>query len=225
MSETLQTLKESFFKFENVCKAVGLSKNDEAVDELDDFVIDIAKHGVSVIAIDKETNKVIGVSLNKIQHKDTSCTEFYADYAKRAQHAETIAILDFLTEMEGLLDPFTPYNADCLLESVFLGVQPEYGGRGIGTTLFKITLDLASLLYKGQNVKISLEESSLPLEPIPQIVTSILTTFKTQQITKRLGFDLIKKIYFKDVYFNGRSYGSLLRDDNLYFTLECKKIE
>ncbi|KAF7285016.1 hypothetical protein GWI33_012331 [Rhynchophorus ferrugineus] len=224
LDESILVLREAFFKHENVCIATGLSQNPQAIAECDNLIINVSKHGVSVIAIEKQTNKIVGVALNKIQHKSTSSNEFYEDSIKPAKYPETAGILDFLIEMENSLDPFQPYEANCLLELLFLGVHPNYGKRGIGLKLAEISIELAGLLFKGDNVKTPIEDKQLSLEPRPQIVTSVLTSFKTQRICRRLQFDIVKVIMCRDIFYNGQSYASLLGDADLKFTLECKKL-
>lgn len=67
LQETVEVLKNSFFPHENVCKMVGLADCPEAIAAYEESVIDIARNGVSVIAVDQITDKVVGVSLNVIQ--------------------------------------------------------------------------------------------------------------------------------------------------------------
>ena len=60
-------LEISFYPEENVSMAFGISEDPQAVRELSDMTNEIAKDGISVIAIDKNTNKVVGTVFNKIQ--------------------------------------------------------------------------------------------------------------------------------------------------------------
>lgn len=63
----LNLIRKSCFISENLCLAVSLLEEPGAPDELMKSCIDAAKDGVSVVAIDTNTNKVVGVNLNKIQ--------------------------------------------------------------------------------------------------------------------------------------------------------------
>lgn len=65
----LNVIRKSFFVYENVCKAVDLLSESGASKELEELCVDAAKDGVSVIAVDTNSKKVIGVAFNKIQVK------------------------------------------------------------------------------------------------------------------------------------------------------------
>lgn len=60
-------MNKSFFIDENVAKAVELYKNPAAIKELEELSMNAANDGVSVIAVEKSTGKVVGVSFNKLQ--------------------------------------------------------------------------------------------------------------------------------------------------------------
>ncbi|CAG9768027.1 unnamed protein product [Ceutorhynchus assimilis] len=225
LDETVQLLRNYFFTRETVCEAVGLSKIPEAIAECNEVVIDTAKHGVSVVAIDKESGKVIGALMNKIQDKNTSSKQLYEEFIKKAKHPESKEIFNYLITMEDGADPFTPYNADCMMELVFLCVSPDYAQKGIGYMLCKVSLDLANLLSKGENVKTPLDNTPLPLEPKPQIVTVLWTTFKSQRIGRKLNFNHLKTVSYEDLYYNGKSYASNLGNETKFCIFECKKLQ
>lgn len=63
----LKVLRESFFVYESVCKAVDMNLEPGASEELEELCLNAAKDGVSVVAIDMTSHKVVGVCFNKIQ--------------------------------------------------------------------------------------------------------------------------------------------------------------
>ncbi|KAL1497084.1 hypothetical protein ABEB36_008101 [Hypothenemus hampei] len=189
------------------------------------MVRDTAKQGVSVIAIHKDTNKIVGVSLNKIQHKNTASNEYNKMFIEKAKYKETKTVLEFMAHWEDSVDPFTPNNADCLMELVFLGVLPEFSGKGIGYTLSAVSLRLATKLFKGENVKTSLDGTELPLEPRPQVMTSLFTTVKTQKIGKKLNFDILATVSYKSLFYEGKSYASIIGNETELISIECKRLE
>lgn len=67
LEDALRVLQEGFYPFECVSIASNVPKNPKAVAELNILAAECIKEGVSVAAIDNQTNKVIGVSVNKIQ--------------------------------------------------------------------------------------------------------------------------------------------------------------
>lgn len=60
---------DSFYANENVCKGceINLPENQQARDELNGLCFDVSKQGVSVIAREVATNRIVGVMFNKIQ--------------------------------------------------------------------------------------------------------------------------------------------------------------
>lgn len=63
----LDVIRKSFFIYENVCKGVDLLSEPGASKELEKLCLETAKDGVSVVAVDVNSGKVIGVAFNKIQ--------------------------------------------------------------------------------------------------------------------------------------------------------------
>lgn len=60
---------DDFYLNENVCKGleINLPENQQARDELTKLCLEVAKEGVSVIAREVATNRIVGVMFNKIQ--------------------------------------------------------------------------------------------------------------------------------------------------------------
>ncbi|XP_050307662.1 uncharacterized protein LOC126744315 [Anthonomus grandis grandis] len=224
LDEGMQLLRSNFYPYENICKATGLIGNPEAVKELDEMALDIAKQGVSLVALDRENGQVVGVLLNKIQHKTTSTNQYLGPYLKKAKCPESRAIFEIIMEFGDCVDPFSIYQADCLMELAWLSVSSEYSRRGIGFTLCQISVNLAKKLLKGEDIRTPLGEDGVnQLGPKPQIVTGLFTTFKTQQIGRRLNFDIMKTIECKALYYNGNSFANIL-GENVLFTLEAKRL-
>lgn len=63
----LQVIRDSFFRYESVCTGVELLNEPGASEELVELCRDAAKDGVSVVAIEVATGKVVSVAFNKIQ--------------------------------------------------------------------------------------------------------------------------------------------------------------
>lgn len=60
-------MRESFFVDEMVSRAVELHKHPAARRELEELSMNAARDGVSVIAVEKATGRVVGVAFNKLQ--------------------------------------------------------------------------------------------------------------------------------------------------------------
>lgn len=67
LEQALGVMRNSFFIYESVSRAVHLHTNSNARLELEALSIGAARDGLSIIAIEKSTNKVVGVCFNKIQ--------------------------------------------------------------------------------------------------------------------------------------------------------------
>lgn len=63
----LEVMRKGFFIHENVCVAVELPQNPQAIKELEDLCLHVAKDGVSVIAVERATGIVAGAAFNKLQ--------------------------------------------------------------------------------------------------------------------------------------------------------------
>ncbi|XP_076384135.1 uncharacterized protein LOC143261998 [Megalopta genalis] len=63
----LQVIRKSFFPNESICKAVNLISAPCSVRALEELCVEIAKDGVSIVAVDVKTEEVVGVVLNKIK--------------------------------------------------------------------------------------------------------------------------------------------------------------
>lgn len=77
----LDVIRRSFFLYESVCIGVDLNSEAGAREELEELCLFAAKDGVSVVAKDITTNKVVGVSFNKIQVERTTAPPFRPVFA------------------------------------------------------------------------------------------------------------------------------------------------
>lgn len=67
VEEVMRILEEYFYAYETVSIASDVAKNPKAVTELNLLAAECIQEGVSVAAIHNQSNKMIGVSVNKIQ--------------------------------------------------------------------------------------------------------------------------------------------------------------
>lgn len=65
--EGLDVLRAAFFPDENVCIGCEMTSNPAACRELENLCLDTARDGVSILAKEKATKKIVGVCYNKIQ--------------------------------------------------------------------------------------------------------------------------------------------------------------
>lgn len=64
---TIELLHKEFYRYEVTCAAVNLESDLESQLELDELVRNVLRDGVSIVAVEKSTGKVVGAAINKIQ--------------------------------------------------------------------------------------------------------------------------------------------------------------
>lgn len=130
-----------------------------------------------------------------------------------------------MIDADATLDLFEHCNVDCLLEIMFLGVLPEFCSRGIGRKLCEVSVRLAKSLKNGKNVKQAVEVGkSLPLEPVPQIVSALFTSPISQKIGRSINWEMAARRSYEDYFHEGRSYASILGKDIPDTTLEFTRL-
>lgn len=66
LNETVSIMRDSFYVDELVAVAVEMRDNVKSRAELDELTRKVVYDGVSIVAIDKSTNKIVGVAVNKL---------------------------------------------------------------------------------------------------------------------------------------------------------------
>ncbi|XP_063914511.1 uncharacterized protein LOC135130957 [Zophobas morio] len=221
LEEVTKMLETSFYPQENVCMVLGISEDPEAVRELRDLTNAAAKDGISVIAIDKKTNKVVGTAFNKIQVKNDPVFE---NFAKSWKSPRSKALVELMSEIDSLCNLFDYCQTDCLLELMFLGTTTEYRGKGIAKKLSEITFEIGTNLAKGVNARKSLDGTELPLGPRPKIISAIFATIATQKIGRRLGFEVVAEKFYNEMDFQGTKFSDVITNGSTKLTLEYKKL-
>ncbi|EFA04145.1 uncharacterized protein LOC660825 [Tribolium castaneum] len=222
LEETLDLIDISFFRYENVSTVLEIAKDPEALRELRQLTLAAAKDGVTVIAIDKTKNKVVGAALNKLQVRDNPAFEIIAQSWK---NPKSKAIVQLMADIDNLCNLFDHCKTDAILELMFLTTLPEYGGKGIGVKLTEATQDIGRSLLKGINVKKPIDGQKLSLEPAPKIVSAIFTTFVTQKIGRKLDWTIVAEKNFADYEFEGRNFGKIIGKETPTVTLEYKSLQ
>ncbi|KAJ9600688.1 hypothetical protein L9F63_026172, partial [Diploptera punctata] len=60
-------MKNSVYTNDTLCKILGLNKRVPSKKYTDQLITEIAKTGISLVAVEVETEKVVGVSINLLQ--------------------------------------------------------------------------------------------------------------------------------------------------------------
>jgi len=67
LPDALSIYRDSFFVHEAVHKVTGIAQSDKASRQLLRFFELTAQNGVSVVAVEEDTDKVVGAAINRIQ--------------------------------------------------------------------------------------------------------------------------------------------------------------
>lgn len=186
----MTVLYEAFYPYENLCVAAGFVDNRNAMKEMDEFIRNSARDGVSLVAVEKCSGSVVAVAINKL-HVKASAKEYknyLQNYIEKSKEMATKELLKLTMDFEEKCDFFKILNVDCSLEIMCLATLPTHRGMKIASRLCKATLMLAEALYRGENVKVSLDDVYLTLDWTPKVVWGTFTSPISQKIAKKLGF-------------------------------------
>lgn len=72
------------------------------------------------------------------------------------------------------------------MKIVVLGVLPKYRGNGIAKEICRLSIEIGEKLYNGINIKYSVNDQILDLEPRPKGVGVLFSSFISQKIGRYL---------------------------------------
>ncbi|VEN49288.1 unnamed protein product [Callosobruchus maculatus] len=215
VQEGLEVLNEGFYPHESVCRAVGIASAPEAVDDLNRLCVGVVEDGVSMIAVDKKTNRVAGVAFNKLQvNSNDDEAGYFEKFSNTCKHPASRRLMEAMIEADALCNLFERCNTDCLLEIMFLSVHPEYRKRNIGLKLCEVSMELARTLQQGVAIKTSSNVCKLSPKLAPGAVCALFTSPVSQKIGMKLGMTVAARLAYADIHFNGKSFGDVLEPNN-----------
>ncbi|XP_043796787.1 uncharacterized protein LOC122717104 [Apis laboriosa] len=225
----LNVIRKSFFYHENVCKAVDLLSESGASKELEELCFDAAKDGVSVVAVDTNNRKVIGVAFNKIQLlKNSSEKSTFEIFRDNCKCKSSKALIDFMINIDSRIDLFKHYNTDCIFEIMFLATLPSNQKCRIGELLVTSSIKIVEELKKGNPVKtpVTINDSNIieNLEKIPNVISAIMTSNYSQKIATKCGFEHLFSISYDEFHFNNKVFSENIGDEHRNCILVAKKL-
>lgn len=145
--------------------------------------------------------------------------EIFRDRVCKSDNAKSL--MNYMISVDSKVNIFERFDVTALLEIMFLAVLPDYGRRGVGLNLCKYSVDLARELKQGMNQEMLRPEQRLNL---PQVVSAIWTSKKSQKIGGKLGFECLHVEFHKNHTFDDRTYADRIGDAAAVAVLAAKKL-
>ncbi|XP_032667246.1 uncharacterized protein LOC116842316 [Odontomachus brunneus] len=231
-TETLQgaldVMRKNFFVNESSCVGVDLISEPGAPEEILDICKEVARDGLSIVAIDKSIEKVIGVFFSKIQ-VNTPGKTFFEQYREKCKYDASRAFLDFNINVDGRINLFKYFNVDCIFEFFCISVMPEYGHKGVGEMLASNALQISKDLKKGKDVRVPVtvhgNNELTNVNVVPSICSTILTSKYSQRLGDKFGFLELLRISFEEFEFKGKKFRDRITSKHIDCILAVKEIE
>ncbi|XP_026732167.1 uncharacterized protein LOC113496960 [Trichoplusia ni] len=211
-------LTDHFFTDENVCIGTEVDKNPLAGEEQLELIADAALDGLSLVAVENETDEVVSVLINKLQVAPTNSSEksFFEVFAEeRCKQPESRAVVDFMIDLDARCNYFEKYGVDCSIELMYMGTHREHRRKGLAKLLGQTTLELAKKYRGGPYKKMTVEDLGpkyafiaprTPTRKDPKICTGLWSAPGSKKVGEDLGFEVLLTVSLKDFVFNGKPY-------------------
>ncbi|XP_006812766.1 arylalkylamine N-acetyltransferase 1-like [Saccoglossus kowalevskii] len=141
-----------------------------------------ARDGVSVVAVDTTSNKIIGVASSIIVNSNPEPLDIPTEVLK--MYEPIYALIDKMQKVFHDSPTYKNNPGSKVISAMKLGVHPKYTGRGIGTKLRQATTDLAQ--SRGYH-----------------FVTAVATAPESQRIYQKLGFQQLYDLKYCDFEMKG----------------------
>ncbi|CAG4950534.1 unnamed protein product [Colias eurytheme] len=224
----LNVITESFCQDEYVSIGCGINKNPKAAEELLELCADAALDGVSLVAVDTDTDQVVAVAFNKIQVQTSSASEkaFFEIFAEeRCEEEAARSLIQFMAIVDGRCNLFEKYGVDCSYEIMFLATLREHRHKGLAKDLCKASIEVAKQVKHGPIAPLTVEElgpkySMLqPRQPIttyPKICQAIWTSIGSQKVGKALNFTVHLTVPLSEFVFDGKTYTERIGNESAF---------
>ncbi|XP_012270820.1 uncharacterized protein LOC105694573 isoform X2 [Orussus abietinus] len=211
----LDVLRQSFLTGEAVCQAVNMLSDPDGMKDMEKLCLDAAKDGVSVVAIDVATKSVVGVAFNKLQLPVTNGEKSgFQVFAENCRGKSSKALVEFMIDVDGRVNMFKHYNVGCIMEVAVLSTARSHQRRRIGELVVAASVEIGKELRRGKKVKTPVEidkdESINNEAAIPILISATMTSFHSQKIAAKLGFDTLADVSFEEFEFENVKFSEKL---------------
>ncbi|XP_050303266.1 arylalkylamine N-acetyltransferase 1-like [Anthonomus grandis grandis] len=132
-SDVIDHLRVSF-PDEPLNAAVGLALHGIPCPLLEHHELKTLEDGMSLMAVDRNMEKIAGVALNGVSNKGD--TEKSIEETNAIENLQYRRIFGLLNDVNMELDLFSKYNVDKIFDIRILSVDSNYRGKGIAKDLF-----------------------------------------------------------------------------------------
>lgn len=135
-----------FFPEVPIGKVVDMDVDSEVRPWIFDFIhlILTTNPSTSIQFRQRSTGRIWAVAINVIENDATTASPDLADFVHPHRHPKMYMNLTFLEELSAVLPP-SP-GSDKLLNIFMVAVDPNYGRRGLGSNLIRLSVQLAAQL-------------------------------------------------------------------------------
>nr|KAF7427135.1 hypothetical protein H0235_006829 [Vespula pensylvanica] len=206
---------------ENIAIGLDMFEESGAPEEMQLIFREVVKDGVSIIALDSDTNEMAGIPL-----KDGEEDAFESFMEKNIKHRSCIELINFLNNVESKVNIFEKYNVDAMMEMFYLGTDTKYRGRGIGKILTECTLKLGKMLQNGEIKKVSMvTDETIVLEAaIPKVVIAVYTSNYSIRIGEKLNGEFLVNVFYEDFIINGKKMSERIGSNHKRVALVAYKL-
>lgn len=212
--EHYESLREAIYAayFQNECCCLGAMLNTPEAEpsrtELMWFIRETLKDGLSVMAVDSKSGKVVGHVINKLQVPSSKPNElsFFDNFVQNiCKGDEAREMMRFMMDLESEENLYKLFQVETMLEIMILGVLPEYRHKSIGLKLVEISLQVAKDVRNGDALSLlppEMREFGRQL----RIGTAVYASDYSKRIGEKLGFKVHHEYFYDQVEFKGKTY-------------------
>ncbi|KAL2726712.1 hypothetical protein V1478_006990 [Vespula squamosa] len=206
---------------ENIAIGLDMFEESGAPEEMQLIFREVVKDGVSIIALNSDTNEMAGIPL-----KDGEKDALESFVEKNIKHRSCIELINFLNNVESKVNIFEKYNVDAMLEMFYLGTDTKYRGRGIGKVLTECTLKLGKMLQNGEIKKVSMvaDESIVLESAIPKVAIAVYTSNYSIRIGETLNGEFLANVFYEDFIIKGKKMSERINSDHKRVALVAFKL-
>ncbi|XP_034944980.1 uncharacterized protein [Chelonus insularis] len=206
LESALEVQQKSMY-YENVAKGVGIYEEEGAAEVMKVIFREVVKDNCTIVAIDTNTDQVVGVSFNKLHVPiATDVSNIFNEVVNNhVKQRSALALIQFLDDIESKVNLFERYNTQAAMEIFYVGTDPDYCGRRIGHGIVSASLELARGLQRYQNN---------PDQIVPGVAFGVFTSNYSQKIAESFHFEWLETVWYSDCEYWGKTMAERIGDEH-----------